>query len=100
VSGLAGAQALQRAVEPSDVLLLTTTNGAHWWSDRLLAEPSPSAGLLRIASLSDDFVFRLTHEYEGVLIADPVQLWLDNAISGERALAASDAIAQRMSWSR
>lgn len=99
VSGLAGAQFVRNAVEPADVLLLTGREGAGWWKGRLLARPAEgSFGLLRIGVIDDDFVLSLAEPHQKLPIADPVQLWLDTAQSGERARAASDAIADAMGW--
>jgi DNA-binding transcriptional ArsR family regulator len=99
ISGLAGAASIRRAVDPSDVLLLTNRVGAQRWRSLLLAEPS-DRGLLQIAVAPDEFVFTLCKPWEGLLVADAVQLWLDTAIAGERAQAATRAITKAMSWSR
>jgi hypothetical protein len=53
---------------------------------------------LRIAVLHDRFPFRLARREGGLLVADPVQLWLDTSSMGERALEASEAVAKAMDW--
>jgi DNA-binding MarR family transcriptional regulator len=98
ISGVAGASFLRRAVEPADVLLLTTTDGLVEWQTKLFAEPSSGTGLLRIASIRDPFVFSLAWPHHRLRVADPVQLWLDTAIAGERAAEAAEAIAKEMRW--
>jgi len=98
ISGLAGASFVRKAVEPADVLLLTTAEGAKEWPRALLADPSPDRGLLRIAVMPDPFVFGLARLDGRLRIADPVQLWLDTATAGERAAAAAAAIAETMRW--
>lgn len=99
ISGLAGAQFIRRAVEPADVLLLTSNEGVERWTELLLARSTQqNEGLLRIAAADDAFLFELAEEKENLVIADPVQLWLDTALGGERAREASEAIAKEMHW--
>src|SRR5262249_28534841 len=99
ISGLAGAATHRNAVEPSDVLVLTTGEGLARWRSALLAEPSADRGLLRIAVITDPFIFELADRSRGPLpVADPVQLWLDTAGSGERAAVAAAAIADEIGW--
>lgn len=99
ISGLAGAAAVKRAVEPADVLLLTTREGRTRWSELLLARRTRGdRGLLQIALIDDEFLFRLAEPRHDLLIADPVQLWLDTSAGGERAQEASFAIAKEMGW--
>ena len=101
ISGLAGASFLRRVVEPSNVLLLTDKTGLERWSELLLARREQRGrGLVRVAAAQDDFIFKLVQIERRVHVADPVQLWLDTATSGERASVASDAIADLMSWRR
>jgi DNA-binding transcriptional ArsR family regulator len=100
VGSLAGAARWQRAVEPADVLV---------WVDRdrlasLMGRLDPQRGrgpagrgALRVAVAPDPWVLTLAQP-ERVRVADPVQLWLDCATEGERALEAADAIAQEMGW--
>jgi len=98
ISGVAGAAFVRRAVEPADVLLLTNQEGMRNWAERLLAEPRADRGLLRMAAVPDEFIFRFARRQNGLVIADPVQLWLDTASAGERAAQASEAIARDMGW--
>jgi len=99
ISGLAGAQFVRRVVEPADVLLLTTSDGVERWSELLLAEPTQTSnGLLRLAKVDDEFLFELAEPRKKLVIADPVQLWLDTVSAGERAREASEAIAEKMHW--
>ncbi len=98
ISGTAGASFLRRAVEPADVLLLTTADGLVEWQEKLFAEPSSDRGLLQIAIIRDPFLFTLTWPHRKLQVADPVQLWLDTAIAGERAAEAAEAIAKEMRW--
>lgn len=99
LGGLAGASLIQRVVEPRDVLLWVPSEAIDAWSEALLPSPAPRGqGLLRVRPAPDDFVFDLTSDRGEVRLADPVQLWLDCATAGERALEAADAIAQEMSW--
>ena len=101
ISGLAGASFVRRVVEPTNVLLLTVKTGLERWSELLLARRERQGqGLVRVAAVQDDFIFKLVHLERRVQVADPVQLWLDTATSGERASVASDAIADLMSWRR
>jgi hypothetical protein len=100
ISGIAGAATLRRAVEPADVLLLTTAAGVEEWSSTLLAEPNPDRGLLQIAVAQDAFIFQLADRHGGLPVADPVQLWLDTTGAGERAVVAADAILAAMGWKK
>jgi hypothetical protein len=43
-------------------------------------------------------VLQLASEHDGMKIADPVQLYLDCRLAGERALEAADAIREVMGW--
>ena len=99
ISGLAGAAFVRRTVEPSEVLLLTTKDGIRRWSELLLADRAPTGqGRLRLTAVEDDFIFRVARPEGNLVIADPVQLWLDTSSSGERAREASEAIAEAMGW--
>jgi hypothetical protein len=101
VGGLAGAERLARAVEPADVLVWTTEERIDELARALAPEPvQPGApGALRVAVAPDPWTLRLARRIERVPIADPVQLWLDTASRGERALEAADAVAARAGWS-
>jgi len=59
---------------------------------------SRQAGPLRLDVIDDEFIFELTKVEDGLVIADPVQLWLDTVSAGERAREASEAIAEVMRW--
>ena len=101
VGGLAGAELVARAVEPADVLVWTTEERAGKLAQALAPEPAaPGApGSLRIAVAPDPWTLKLAQSIEGVPVADLVQLWLDTASQGERALEAADALAARAGWS-
>ncbi len=101
IGGLAGAARVARAVEPADVLVWTTVERAGELARELAPEPaSPGApGALRVAVAPDPWTLKLARLIDGVPVADPVQLWLDTASQGERALEAADALAARAGWS-
>jgi DNA-binding transcriptional ArsR family regulator len=100
IGGVAGAALLQRLVEPSDVVVWARRDAV----ERLAAllrprvERQPGPGMLRVAVARDDWIFGLAQDLDGVAVADPVQLWLDCAAEGERALEAAEAIAGEMRW--
>ncbi len=99
VGGLAGAATVKRVVEPADVLVWLRREDLAGWSDRLLAEPArPAPGRVTVQVAPDPFVLKLASEHDGVKIADPVQLYLDCRLAGERALEAADAIREMMDW--
>lgn len=101
VGGLAGAARVVRAVEPADVLVWTTDERADELARALAPEPAaPGApGVLRVAIAPDPWTLTLARPIHGVSVADPVQLWLDTASQGERALEAADALAAHAGWS-
>ena len=99
IGGLAGAATIRRAVEPAEVLVWASA-GAVTSLERVL-RPLPihhGRGVVRIAVTPDPWTLGLAGEAEGLPIADPVQLWLDCASEGERALEAADAIAKARGW--
>ena len=99
VGGLAGAATVRRVVEPADVLVWLRREDLAGWSDRLLAEPArPAPGRVTVQVTPDPFVLKLASEHNGMKIADPVQLYLDCRLAGERALEAADAIREVMGW--
>lgn len=100
VGGLAGAAFVERAVEPSDVLVWTTQGRANELAGALAAEPMAvgAPGALRIAIAPDPWTLELSQQIDDVPVADPVQLWLDTASQGERALEAADALMARTGW--
>jgi AraC-like DNA-binding protein len=100
IGGLAGATHWQRAVEPADVLLWIDKTRLTTLTERL--EPAPGRvrggrGSLRVAVAPDAWVLSLAEEGE-LPIADPVQVWLDCATEGERALEAADGVAEAVGW--
>lgn len=101
LGGLAGAERLVRAVEPVDVLVWTTEERIDELARALAPEPIPpgAPGALRVAVAPDPWTLKLARSIERVPVADPVQLWLDTASQGERALEAADALAARAGWS-
>jgi DNA-binding transcriptional ArsR family regulator len=99
VGGLAGAATVRRAVEPADVLVWLRREDLTSWSERLLAEPArPGPGRVTVQVAPDPFVLKLASQHDGMKIADPVQLYLDCRLAGERALEAADAIREVMGW--
>jgi len=54
---------------------------------------------VELGLIPDPWTLGLSRPVDELPIADPVQLWLDCASEGERALEAADAVAQFMSWS-
>jgi DNA-binding transcriptional ArsR family regulator len=99
VSGLAGAATVRRVVEPADMLVWLRREDVVGWSERLLAEPARAGpGRVTVQVAPDPFVLQLAPEHDGVKIADPVQLYLDCRLAGERALEAADAIREMMGW--
>jgi DNA-binding MarR family transcriptional regulator len=99
VGGLAGAATVRRVVEPAEMLVWLRREDVASWSERLLAEPArPGPGRVTIQVAPDPFVLKLASEHDDVKIADPVQLYLDCRLAGERALEAADAIREVMGW--
>jgi hypothetical protein len=47
----------------------------------------------------DPWTLKLARPVNGLPVADPVQLWLDTASQGERALEAAEAVADHANWS-
>ncbi len=100
VSGLAGASRVRRNVEPGDVLVWTTAEEATDLAESLQPVPSRGGlGHIRVAVAPDPWTLGLASHVDGLLIADPVQLWLDCASEGERALEAAEAVAEATGWS-
>jgi DNA-binding MarR family transcriptional regulator len=100
IGGVAGAMTVRRAVEPSDVLVWIDENCVAPLADSLQPEPGRGGrGLVRIAVAPDRWTLGLARKVDTIPIADPVQLWLDCASEGERALEAADAVAEVASWS-
>jgi len=99
IGGLAGAATLSRAVEPADVLVWTTAEEATDLAEVLQPVPSRGGrGTVRVAVAPDPWTLGLARKKNGLLIADAVQLWLDCACEGERALEAAEAVAGAVGW--
>jgi hypothetical protein len=99
VGGLAGAAMLHRAVDPADVFVWVPPGAHQRLAAALMAESVPRRRAdIRIAVQRDPWVFELSSEHAGVVLADPVQLWLDCSTEGERALEAADAVRATMNW--
>jgi DNA-binding transcriptional ArsR family regulator len=99
LGGLAGAATLARAVEPSSALVWVHEQDLRSWSSALLAEPErPRPGTVTVQAVRDPFVLGLAEERDGLRVADPVQLYLDCRLAGERALEAAEAIRRKMRW--
>jgi DNA-binding MarR family transcriptional regulator len=99
VGGLAGAALVVRAVEPRDVVVWAPGSDVAQLADTLLpASTTPSRAGMRVVVAPDPFVLDLAVERDGLPVADPVQLWLDCAAEGERALEAADALSRECGW--
>jgi hypothetical protein len=99
VGGLAGAATLKRVVEPAEALVWVCAEDLWSWSERLMAEPArPAPGRVTIQVAPDPFVLTLASREDGLQIADPVQLYLDCRVAGERALEAAEAIREELRW--
>ncbi len=99
VGGLTGASLLRPVVEPTEVDLWANRADFATWVDLLAPLPSRRGpGRLTVNAIPDPFVLLLAARKKGVLVADPVQLYLDCRRSGERALEAAEAIRSEMGW--
>lgn len=100
IGGLAGATTLGRAVEPASVTLWVSAEAVEQLASALdPVDARGGRGTVELALAPDPWTLGLSRPVNGLPIADPVQLWLDCASEGERALEAADAVAQVMSWS-
>jgi DNA-binding MarR family transcriptional regulator len=100
IGGLAGAALVQRAVEPADVFVWASIEASAALSQALQPESARRArGVIRVALAPDPWTLGLTRSLDGLPVADHVQLWLDCASHGERAIEAADAIAATAGWS-
>ena len=100
VGGLAGAATLNRAVEPASVALWVRPEAVESLATAVRPVQSRGGrGTVEVALAPDPWTLGLSRPVNRLPIADPVQLWLDCASEGERALEAADAVAQVMSWS-
>jgi DNA-binding transcriptional ArsR family regulator len=99
VGGLAGAARIRRVVEPADVVVWIGRDDRDLWADALMAVPArPAPGRITAQLAPDPFVLGLTTDRDGIRTADPVQLYLDCRVAGERALDAAEAIRTEMDW--
>lgn len=99
VSGLAGAAFVRRVVEPSELIVWIARADVDLWAEELMATPArPGRGRITVQLAPDPFVLSLATQHERVQVADPVQLYLDCRLAGERALEAADAIRTEMGW--
>jgi len=99
VSGLAGATFIRRAVEPSEVSVWIARDDLDLWAEELVATPARSApGRVTVHLVPDPFILSLAREYDGICVADPVQIYLDCRVAGERALEAAEAVREEMHW--
>jgi DNA-binding MarR family transcriptional regulator len=99
VGGLAGAALHRRVVEPAELTLWIEPDQAPLWEQTLLATPArPAPGRITAQLAPDPFTLVLARERHGVMVADPVQLYLDCRLRGERALDAADAIRKEQHW--
>jgi DNA-binding MarR family transcriptional regulator len=99
VGGPAGAALVRRVVEPEDVILWIGREDADIWAQALLGSRArPGPGRITARPAPDPFMLSLAEQREGIMVADPVQLYLDCRMSGERALEAAEAIRTEMRW--
>jgi DNA-binding MarR family transcriptional regulator len=99
VGGVAGASLVRRAVEPAEVVVWIGRDDAERWADELMATPSrPASGRITAQLAPHPFVLSMATDHDGIQVADPVQLYLDCRLAGERALEAADAIRTEMRW--
>ena len=99
IGGVTGAAMVRRAVEPAEILVWSSTGHVAALAD--LLQPAPARGgrgIVRVAVASDAWTLSLASAVDGLRVADPVQLWLDCASEGERALEAADAVAEVTGW--
>lgn len=99
VGGLAGAASIRRVVEPAEVLVWIGRDDRDLWADALMATPArPAPGRITAQLAPDPFVLGLATDRGRLRVADPVQLYLDCRVAGERALDAAEAIRTEMDW--
>jgi DNA-binding MarR family transcriptional regulator len=99
LGGLAGAALHRRVVEPAELTLWIEPDQAPRWEQALLATPArPAPGRITAQLAPDPFTLTLARERHGVMVADPVQLYLDCRLRGERALDAAEAIREEQGW--
>jgi DNA-binding transcriptional ArsR family regulator len=99
IGGPAGAALRERILEPADVLVWVRVEDLAIWREHLLAESGrPTQGSITVQLVPDPFLFALAEDFDGLEVADPVQLYLDCRRAGERALEAAEAIREAMGW--
>jgi hypothetical protein len=99
IGGLAGAALFAPAAEPADVdVWIRPGDLEDWTGDMTAVAARPRPGTVTFRALPDPFVLSLAWERDGLSVADPVQLFLDCRLAGERAIDAAEAIRGEMSW--
>jgi hypothetical protein len=99
LGGLAGAAFIRRVVEPAELVVWIGRDDRELWAEALVGTPArPALGRITAQLAPDPFVLRLATVRDGVRVADPVQLYLDCRVAGERALEAAEAIRGEMDW--
>lgn len=99
LGGLAGAALLRPVVEPVEAEIWIDPADYGIWLEQLSPIASRRGpGKLTANVIRDPYVLSLARRKQGLLVADPVQLYLDCYRSGERALEAAQAIRAEMDW--
>jgi hypothetical protein len=99
IGSLAGASLLRPVVEPVEAEVWVGPDDYDRWLDQLTPISSRrGAGRVTINLMSDPFVLSLAWRKQGLMVADPVQLYCDCCRSGERALEAAQAVRGEMGW--
>lgn len=99
LGGLAGASLYHPVVEPTEVDIWVGRDDYALWLDQLTPiKARRGPGRLTVNVLPDPYVLTLTKRKQGLLVADPVQLYFDCHRSGERSLEAAQAIREEMGW--
>ena len=100
VGGLIGAATGRRVVEPVAVSVWASQGAVEKLAAALdPIDASHPRGSIEVAVAPDAWTLRLARRLDGLPVVDPVQLWLDCASEGGRALTAADAVAESMGWS-
>lgn len=99
LGGLAGASLLRPVVEPVEAEIWVDPADYGLWLEQLSPIASRRGpGRLTLNVVRDPYVLSLAWRKQGILVADPIQLYLDCYRSGERALEAAQAIRVEMDW--
>jgi len=99
LGGLAGAALIRRVVEPADLVVWIGRDDRDLWAEALMGVPArPAPGRITAQLAPDPFVLELATDRDGLRVADPVQIYLDCRVAGERALEAAEAIRKEMGW--